>query len=998
MLKRIRTSFICFVLGLAIVLGGFLSLPIKNFTYAASSETENTKVVSNNMGLSDDSFNHAGSGINKPSNFSGAALGSASTKGLVGGIISLKASDLGKVLDEPEDPYKFNSYFDRSLINSIMSPADSNNDFKNVLMISSSAPTAYAYKSHDLEVLPGSYYVISVYVYTPDLDNKDIYGTHNAGAYIGISGDITATSSGINTKNTWQKYTIYLAGSNYKTLKVKLSLQLGHYDEKENKYYQSAGFVFFDLVQVISISNKQFENFVADPVPNSIVAQNPVKDVTPADFNGGFESGFDKWTVKRGSVSAEDQVFTPFGASSLKMSAQNMPQTIGVRSQVPFKIEGFKFYHVGIYVNKKELSSGEITANLVEVDSNGKDKKITTLASFENSLWENSELGDWTFGSFYIAGSIYADHELYLELWMGNSTTPAYGTVYWDHITIEEISYNDYTNLDDSNTQVTFDDSSSSTNLSNGNFTQISNYDEFKFPMPVSSWNQLTLENANKDLIISGIVKTNFEHFEQNKADYDYPAYPYNKYNGEILSPTMLMVAHTDKTASGYKNYFTVSANSYAVLGIKLNTQIKDDTYGAELILKDSSGNVIAKHRNINTNGAWESYEFFIEGTNTDISLSIEIWLGAENNFAKGHLFVELADVETENITKEYYDAYDYYNGVKCSFKPIENFANVQDKTAYIKTPVSWSTINPLTNLNTVVAGVVNLNEYYDNYVGLAREKIGKVYDQANPNVLIIGSKEPTAFGYRWDLPMNFEENTYSKVTVRLKTVDIPQGVGAMIKLDDEHFFTDINTQYRKSNIDNDYVEYSFFINTGANTGTCFLEIWLGRNDKATTRTSGYVIVDCVKVESIDEGIYAENVALLDPEDKDADIPDNIMKVAFSETEETKEEKEKFEFPWWGLPTILFSILLVFTLTMVLITYIAPKRKKVKSVKGITYDRSNVINKINAKKKEYVEIIEEPIVEEPVQESAEEQTTEPQKTYVKVKKYVEKKFEDTFED
>lgn len=989
MTKKLSVLFLTIIIAFAAILSN-----LNYAIFAANSEDEQVIVRMQNL-IDNESFNNAGTVYPySPLNWSGAVMDEKLSSNVAAGIISLKADSIMAKASDKDNPYKLPSNFAEVDASTLISPHDKNAEKANVLMISTLNQTAYAFKSMTYDIKPNSYYKLSVYVYTPDYST--IGEDYNYGAFVAVTGDITAISEPINTHNTWQEYCIYFSGYSYKTASIRVSLQLGDVSEDKdgNKTMRPAsGYVFFDKVLLQPISYKTYQYYKNNPGQNEYFAEELSNNLLDDSFQGSFENGFSNWEniASTAKVSLESDVYIPFGNHALKIEA-SLPGYAGYRSQ-PIKIERHKFYHLAVWQNKTKIKNGTAFATIVSKDKNGEFKTHGTLNTFSQDLGSYSWLGDWKQGSFYIKGSSLMDKEVYLELWFGNSSSAATGTVYYDNITLEEILPEEFTNNSSNGTVVSLSDSQGAPGVDNGNFDNVGNYREYKYPMPAASW-QALYEQGNEDLTIAGIIRGDKSHFEANKQNYGAPVYPYSD---DQPNTNLLMITNTQPSAYGYAVDISVEAETYKKISVNLQTQIASG-YGAELVLKQGDM-VIARHSQIDTESQFRTYNFYVYSAYNSQTLTLEIWLGKKGGFDKefytsGHLFVDFVDAENVDAD-EFNNAKGLFNK-KYSFLH-EKFETFEQTDSLLKKPLNWTSINPYSYIKTVKAGVINLDEYDPSVLNIDKAVIGK--DNLSPYALVIYSPEPTAYSMRQTQAISYETDSFYLITVRIKTVGIAKGLGARIILGDDYYFDNINTEYREFNVDNDFVDYKFYINVGSSTDTHIIQIWLGDNTKPDSLASGLIIVDQITIDKIDETAYNEGIADLAVEDEDL-RPDNIIKVVMSETkdEDTKEEDKK-AFPWWLWPTILFSVALVFCLILIAVVDLAPKFKSRSKKTKISYDRRLTINKnINQQAKEEKDEKTQTQAAETVERKPDVIITQSGKRLVRRKKYVPKEYKDEFED
>ncbi|HEY8389574.1 MAG TPA: hypothetical protein VIL26_01275, partial [Clostridia bacterium] len=630
MTKRLSIILLGIIIAFTTIIGNF---NLSFFVNAAKNDDEQVVIM---KPLVEEDFSSAGTTYpSAPSGWSGSTLNNKVSSDVAAGVVSLKVDSLMSKVKDKDNPYKLPNDFESTIdLNKILSP-DQDDKADKVLMISSLNTTAYSYKSSTYTINANSFYKLSVYVYTPDFST--IGDNANYGAFIAISGDIEAVSEPINTKHSWQKYSIYFTGYSYKSASVSVSLQLGDARtvDGQQSLRPASGYAFFDLVVLQPISYEIYQQHKNSPASNTYFADDLIDDITPADFNGDFESGLTNWKSvgNTAAITTSSDVHLPFGTHALKMSTEGLGKGYaGLRSSV-LNIERHKYYRIGIWQNSADVLSGSGYATVVTKDKNNNYETLATLSSFTQNLGENSWLGNWKQGSFFVKGSALMDKQIYIELWFGESSSLASGTVYYDNITLEEILPEEYTSNLGNGTTVTFSDTAGSPTLTNGDFNSIGNYETYSYPMPVASWTAL-YDKDNEDNTITGIIRGDKDHFIANRQNYGAPSYPYTE---DQPNTNLLMIANTSPSAYGYSTSISIdaktdSADSYKKILVKLQTQLANKQYGAELILKRDNV-VISKFSNIDTNGQFKTFNFYVKGGITSQTLTLEIWLGVEGGY-----------------------------------------------------------------------------------------------------------------------------------------------------------------------------------------------------------------------------------------------------------------------------------------------------------------------------------------------------------------------------
>ncbi|MDE7108040.1 MAG: hypothetical protein K2O39_06920, partial [Clostridiales bacterium] len=171
----------------------------------------------------------------------------------------------------------------------------------------------------------------------------------------------------------------------------------------------------------------------------------------------------------------------------------------------PFiKIERFKYYRFSVWVKGDNVQDGNgISVRLKGklITDNVPAEKATLLKEYTNLDGDSSDKAHygWKEQIVYIHGSMLYDYDVSFELWLGAPDAQSSGIAMFDNVTLTELKYSDYTAMSeaDGGNVYTIDDTENSTNIVNGNFTNVGDMDEIKFPMPVADWNYLTTEAVN---------------------------------------------------------------------------------------------------------------------------------------------------------------------------------------------------------------------------------------------------------------------------------------------------------------------------------------------------------------------------------------------------------------------------------------------------------------------------------------------------------------------
>lgn len=477
-------------------------LAFSMFAVACDNETTNTETTTEtDLLFSNGTFkltSDSNAVLSAPNNWTGAP-GSSSSSSSIGtphddddltkGVVSSSSSGWKNLKKE------YKSIGISSPGRGPLSETIENLDDSKILMIHNMTATSYKYTSTSHTIDKDSYYKLSVDVKTLlDNDNTD----ELAGAYIYVNGSAYAGFEAINTNGEWKTYTLYIEGSQIEdgSISVVLSLGVGAKDTG----HMTKGYAFFDNVYLENLSevdeddenDKEFTKADYDKIQVSDTVAKYTMTVANGEFDyassttstpytaslysmiSGFGSGENSSTsstyVSKGildtktiaenksSLTALESLLTANGSSldDLKVPAdsigtrmlymQNKQATaFGMRPSVAMNFANNKYYKVSVWANSY-LTSGNASVRLT--NGSNDDSNNYTIDNISTE-------GTWTEYTFYVASNQSRSTQLYLELWLGyggqnDTSTHAVGAVFFDNITLEEVSEEDYNNASDS--------------------------------------------------------------------------------------------------------------------------------------------------------------------------------------------------------------------------------------------------------------------------------------------------------------------------------------------------------------------------------------------------------------------------------------------------------------------------------------------------------------------------------------------------------------------
>ncbi|MDE6028878.1 MAG: hypothetical protein K2F90_00980 [Clostridiales bacterium] len=650
-------------------------------------------------------------------------------------------------------------------------------------------------------------------------------------------------------------------------------------------------------------------------------------------------------------------------------------------------IERFKYYRFSVWVKGDNVQDG----NGISIRVKGKlitdgtpAQKATLLKEYTNLDGDSSDKAHygWKEQVVYIHGSMLYNYDVSFELWLGAPDAQSSGIAMFDNVTLTELKYSDYTAMSeaDGGNVYTIDDTENSTNIVNGNFVNVGDMDEIKFPMPVADWTYLTPDGVgtngfskaevNTDNAVHGIIPTDEATFNSIVKS---GALPY-AVRPRANNQNVLLLSSSAKTAFCYQSpSITLATDTANKLTVDMMVGGVDG-YGASLVLKTTDGSVVSTIENIkNTNGDFRTYTFYLAAPLSEQTVYLEIWLGLNDRtdnkqkLSSGYVYVKQAALnawtaeDDGNVADEFNAKLEEYKAAIATTTNLNygiySFAapslNYYDIYSYAQNdglgiPYQWNMTSANAN---VTYGMFNT----DNRKGLEIYP-GFKTDGLSGNMLYVYNTDKNSTKYTYDNSLSLVANKYYRVDVKIKvsvTDEVRKdktSVGAGIALTGSSAeFKNIKDTTTLVDVKNEnsrdyetFKTYSFYISTGDNGGSIGLEITFGGEDKESY-IQGRLIVGGVEMTEIDN---------LDYETAQKSKDKSVIAVELSESNTDNDNSDNTEAPsseiqWWIIPTIIFSVLLVAAVILILVVRIVDHFKKKRKVTYSTeYDRSDVMNDI----------------------------------------------------
>lgn len=896
----------------------------------------------------------SGSAPASPDGWTGGGVNGSNAGGTVAGILDVAT------YTENKDSYKLSDYAEYAGNRTPDSPfgtssyEDTN---RKVLMINipndKSGGTVYGYTSSDITFTANRFYRVSVWVRTGNMGGAAVrIKGMDENVVIGDINTYTSNPDQTNDYN-WQQYQFYIASSAYADKTVNVSLQLGdsYTDGKTDIYRPAVGYALFDNVEVWEIAPATFYRVQEEQEGlnnDNIAVYDFAHKGGEVLFNGFTQGAYgdNEWSAIHPGDAAiytydsgtneyiEDNDFgftsdplsangksADYDSSVLVISSPHSATSAGVASE-PFTVRRYHYYRVSAWVKTQDVSGGNgavlaLTGlrdanTTAETRYTGNNFFATVTSCTGNDA--ATARGGYAQYSVYVKGSVLRDYTASVECRLGTDDGKSSGIVFFDNVTVEELSPADYNayngngNLTvDFDTQAAIDGTAAvfpDTGVTNGNFFEIDEYDtdDFAYPLAPSGWTQITPATANtanysaSDVdttdIIAGIIPTDDDTFSAYADKLGGASNP-RRGDGSVL------YLHSGvKTAFGYRSSaFTATANTPGILTVSLMAEgMTEDDYGASLVLKNDTRVLATIEKIKSTDRQFKTFTFYIEPSGTDVSaLALEIWLGNSdrvNNKSKlsgGYVYVQSVaytaitdDQDSSNtVTKtavskfaEYKAACDSdkQNGTTLtraaySFKTIDFTAYDAYDDNFVKYPYDWTLTKNGDNTDSVRYGIFDPDNRPASAGSYVPESFVNSPESDARGILFLSNPLPSASTLTYDGSITLSADTYYRVDVTLR-VDFPEqeradAKGAKLLLSGTRFaFEDItDTVVHADPDDTDgYVldtfrTYTFYINPGSEEKSVTLAVALGES-AYSKQSSGRVYVNKITYTDITDVIY----------------------------------------------------------------------------------------------------------------------------------------------
>ena len=724
-----------------------------------------------------------------------------------------------------------------------------------------------------------------------------------------------------------------------------------------------SGFVCFDNVKVIQYSLDEYNQHKTESAFSKEIdlttTSNIVVEANDYGFvkNGTFTTDLSFWTSANAKfISDFDSITTINGENIIIGSNQREIKSgallLANNSSASLKssninIERMGLYRISIWA-KHNISSGEGKLSVFGMPNSETALEPEEKSASISSLVTGSAINNyWTKYDFYIQGDSRFDTTCYLKFELGDDTNNATG-----YIAIADIKTEIITN--------TIKTSSSSANSNN---TTLSMQSTPELSFANSTFNNVTIEDSNifepedwtaqnSNNTTSGVVNVLPANWNEINAKIPCPT----KASG--TSDNVLMI-HNDDNAS-YQAYssesVSLSASGYAKISFEVYTKVNSGNSYATIA--SDSGNIIYEFQLPNDSG-WTTYNLFIKNFSTDINLVLTLGLGKTDSPATGYVFFDNCIFDSSLSEDTFNDTTENSTNIKVNLADDQIIANDNGTPRYMTV---------ISNTADADFGIVKADEFD---VGVSKNSIS-THSDSNDELFYIYSKTATNTTIKTNFAYTFNANTYYKVSVWAKTINVPQSddflyddngetvkAGATFKIEGVNkYFTGINTSKSDKtqtiaeafkDKTNEWTEYTIYLYQETSvTGSVIFGL-----GNEFIKSSGYVFFGDLTITSLTEDEYKSQTATYETE-----VPSNIILSTTPDEENPEETQTGFDSSaWFAIPTTIIGVaVLVAILGYFIRKAKANKPRQKEQISEADYNRLNTLLKDVDKKERKSEI------------------------------------------
>ena len=833
--------------------------------------------------------------------------------------------------------------------------------YKNLMINAHSESASYGYKSKSVNLESNSFYSIKVKLYTHKVDNLEPTASIYLTGLIDEKNDEEkdyyqkAQFTSITTLNTFDTYTFFISTSDSKTINIELWL-----GEMKTP---TKGAVFFNEVNVTRYSEAAYitetATFQGKDVNNTeeyktrvIDLKEEYEDEEQFFSNANFEQNLNDSSWKQiannstkdnfSSFSAQVSSPTTFEIDSVKetipapgsncsvdniqsMLLYNKNESYQAVESPEFNISRHGYYKITFWAKSNCNTGNGATVKLVDKSINPIDP-ATISTSTTSSKDSNTFRNDWTEYNFYIYGSGLENKKVTIQVWLGTEESKTNGYVFVDDFRIQKIDYSTFSSKSSSNVAtLNFNSDKSTFGITNGTFDVTLNEEkEVVYPLTPSSW---TNTNDVEYNTYSGIIPT----------DVNLPVIgTINNIPNINENNNVLVIGSTNETNTQvYKSSsLNLSATSYYKISFYSMSNVLSENNGKVRVrLSTSNITLFDYYIDYENNTNWTKKEIYIKTDSNAYTANIELMVEKIN----GYIFFD--DVKFETVSEPTFNNPPLTSTTTSNPSKVdltsENFTNGvigKDISAEeIVSPYNW-TISDESIKGGIIALPSDIITDIDNTIS------------GNTNVLYLSSANDSFTTFTSKQTYTFTAQNYYKISINILTRNIAQETKEDNIKYGASFGLSSDNKLRFTGIDNNtWKTYTLYLCPESDI-TSSIVLAIGNTDEIT---SGEVLFDNLKIQSIDADIYKNELNALTDETLAKSF---INYVKEEETTPEEESTWENEFNWLIIPSLLTGLAIIIAVVGFYFRKITiAKKPKIKT----KYDRRKTLD-LDISKKEKI--------------------------------------------
>ena len=483
----------------------------------------------------------------------------------------------------------------------------------------------------------------------------------------------------------------------------------------------------------------------------------------------------------------------------------------------------------------------------------------------ENTSFETIENRGWQEYRFYVATGIDTK-SVNIELWLGTKTQGSYNAVFFDHISATQLSENYFT-----------DEVNAITNNKTNNVIDLRDYaspliTNANFENAKDGWTVIDYLPLNANAKVFNVTTPSGAPTEKLK----------NAGSSLTANNNYAFALYSEqKTAFGYKST-SFKINPYETYKISFFAKTIDLDGSATVVLKEgndvldfynldaedednfytptSSTLTLASNSTNQLTNNYTLYNFYVKGHPLyTTSLSIELWLGSEENNASGYVIFD--DFRFEKISHTQFDNASTTNAQKLTLNTLTGTPSVKNGTfnnvealdkdfSYPLTPSDWT---HKSQNDQAKYGIVNTNSNTEYSFAFENnnDKFGGIFNPQNPNPLVSTNSESNNILMMYNSAETYQSVTssslslsadkYYQISFNFRTVQqtANQQILNVYLID-----SDSNVVYSDLGVySQDWAKYNVLVKTNNNASTLSLVLEVGTEQNPVR---AYVFVDNV--------------------------------------------------------------------------------------------------------------------------------------------------------